>query len=249
MNSNENKEKWQKIVSLLTEKCATEKIFQEKVEKAIEVLDYKKYKGEINKEYSMQFGSSQYIRPDFLISVSNKKLFVIEVKLSYKEKSSKQLFSYMRQLKLQCGILIAEDIKIFYDDDKDKPPILLKEIKLREDNIEGEKFVEVFQKKDKDKFFEEIKIYVEEALREKKAREQANMIKKITLNNIATYKQETTLETDKKINLIYGLNGTGKTTLSNYLASLNEEQETFDNEFKDCKIEGFNEDSQKNSCL
>jgi len=43
------------------------------------------------------------------------------------------------------------------------------------------------------------------------------MIKKISLNNFACYKSPTSLETDKKVNLIYGLNGTGKSLLSDYL--------------------------------
>ncbi|PSD44229.1 hypothetical protein C7E23_03125 [Elizabethkingia anophelis] len=47
------------------------------------------------------------------------------------------------------------------------------------------------------------------------------MITKINLNNVASYKSHTTLETDKKINLIYGLNGTGKSTLSNFLHKKN----------------------------
>lgn len=43
------------------------------------------------------------------------------------------------------------------------------------------------------------------------------MIRKIVINKVASYKAPTTLEADKKINLIYGLNGTGKSTLSNFL--------------------------------
>lgn len=43
------------------------------------------------------------------------------------------------------------------------------------------------------------------------------MITKIVMSKIASYKVATTLETDKKVNLIYGLNGTGKSTLSNFL--------------------------------
>jgi predicted GTPase len=43
------------------------------------------------------------------------------------------------------------------------------------------------------------------------------MINKITMTSVASYKQPTSLETDKRVNLIYGLNGTGKSTLSNYL--------------------------------
>ena len=57
------------------------------------------------------------------------------------------------------------------------------------------------------------------------------MITKIRLKNVASYKQEVLLETDKKINLIYGLNGTGKSTLSNYLQNL------ADPNFSECSIE------------
>ncbi len=39
------------------------------------------------------------------------------------------------------------------------------------------------------------------------------MITKIGLNGVASYKSLSTLETDKKVNLIYGLNGTGKSIL------------------------------------
>ena len=58
---------------------------------------------------------------------------------------------------------------------------------------------------------------------------------KITLNNIATFHESPkTLETDKKVNLVYGLNGTGKTTISDFLYYHKEEKERF----KDCKLEG-----------
>lgn len=60
------------------------------------------------------------------------------------------------------------------------------------------------------------------------------MIKKITLKKVASYGDDpVVLETDKKINLIYGLNGTGKTTLSKYL------QNKDDTAFSDCSIDGL----------
>lgn len=43
------------------------------------------------------------------------------------------------------------------------------------------------------------------------------MITSIELDKVASYKAKATLNTDKKINLVYGLNGSGKSTLSNYL--------------------------------
>lgn len=61
------------------------------------------------------------------------------------------------------------------------------------------------------------------------------MITKITLKKVASYGESpAVLETDKKINLIYGLNGTGKTTLSNYLQNSSEAC------FSACLIEGLN---------
>ncbi|NQY31061.1 MAG: AAA family ATPase [Flavobacteriaceae bacterium] len=64
------------------------------------------------------------------------------------------------------------------------------------------------------------------------------MITKINLNKVASYKNQATLETDKKLNLIYGLNGTGKSTLSNYLLKRT------DNNFKDCSVEGLDENHE-----
>jgi DNA repair exonuclease SbcCD ATPase subunit len=43
------------------------------------------------------------------------------------------------------------------------------------------------------------------------------MITKITMNQVASFKKEARLEIDKKVNIIYGLNGTGKTTISDFL--------------------------------
>lgn len=59
------------------------------------------------------------------------------------------------------------------------------------------------------------------------------MITKISMKNVASYKDEAILETDKRINLIYGLNGAGKTQVSKFLANPNNES------FQDCKIEGL----------
>ena len=65
------------------------------------------------------------------------------------------------------------------------------------------------------------------------------MIKKITIGGVNSFKKSTCLETDKKVNLIYGLNGSGKTTISDYLSNLD------DDKFKLCDIEGFDKSQQK----
>lgn len=48
------------------------------------------------------------------------------------------------------------------------------------------------------------------------------MITKIEIDGIPPFKEKTGLETEQKVNLIYGLNGTGKTTLSNLLYDTNQ---------------------------
>lgn len=57
------------------------------------------------------------------------------------------------------------------------------------------------------------------------------MITKININGVACYREMATLETDKHINLLYGLNGSGKSTLSEYLRKYN------DPKYADCSIE------------
>lgn len=64
------------------------------------------------------------------------------------------------------------------------------------------------------------------------------MINKITLNKVASYIDPTALETDKKVNLIYGLNGTGKSTFSNYLSQPTDEK------FKNCSIDGLDDNHE-----
>jgi Uncharacterized protein conserved in bacteria len=67
------------------------------------------------------------------------------------------------------------------------------------------------------------------------------MITKITLKNIASYKEDgAILETDKKVNLIYGLNGSGKSTFSNYFLYLSDPSifESIPNyDFSQCSVE------------
>nr|WP_221439965.1 AAA family ATPase [Spirochaeta isovalerica] len=54
------------------------------------------------------------------------------------------------------------------------------------------------------------------------------------MNKVASYKNSVIIETDKKVNLIYGLNGTGKSTLSDFLYNPS------DPRFSNCSTEGHN---------
>ena len=66
------------------------------------------------------------------------------------------------------------------------------------------------------------------------------MITKITMDGVACFKQPTSLETDKKVNLIYGLNGTGKSTISRFLYTYEESPP----EFSHCHVEGLRGDEE-----
>lgn len=59
------------------------------------------------------------------------------------------------------------------------------------------------------------------------------MISKIVLKGVASYRKEAVLDTDKKVNLLYGLNGTGKSTFSEFL------YDQTGSRFSQCRIEGL----------
>lgn len=150
-----NNEKWNEICFLLSDNIRTdisESDFEQNVVQALRVLDWKEYFGDIEIRPSFQVGAANRITPDFVIRDSdNRKLFVIEIKqpnIPLNSRFQQQLFSYMRQLKLEYGILIGQGIQIFYDGDlaKQEDPILLETIKFTKDNEKGLKFVEIFAK-------------------------------------------------------------------------------------------------------
>lgn len=150
-----NNEKWNEICFLLTKynnNSISESDFEQNVIQALRVLDWKEFLGDIQIRPSFQIGASNRIMPDFVINSSDKKnLFVIEIKqpsIQLSTSFQRQLFSYMRQLRLQYGVLIGEVIQVFYDGDltDHEDPVLLETIRFEKDNPKGEKFVGLFCK-------------------------------------------------------------------------------------------------------
>jgi conserved hypothetical protein len=66
-----------------------------------------------------------------------------------------------------------------------------------------------------------------------------SMINKITISRVASYKNGATLKTDKNINLIYGINGSGKSTFSEYL------RKKTNAEYAECSIEPVINDDEE----
>lgn len=164
-------EKWNEICFLLSENLPadlSENDFGHEVIQALRILGWKEYKGEIEKEHAVHFGSANKLRPDFIIKSDNTRLFVIEIKnprLPFNSFWQKQLFSYMRQLKLDYGLLIGQKIQIFYDGEliNQEDPILIETISFERDSKKGQKFVELFSKETYDR--DQLNSFTKEALK------------------------------------------------------------------------------------
>ena len=149
------KDKWEEIRFLLSEslqKKLSESSFEPVVIQMLRVLGWKNYQGDLQIRPSIPIGASNRLIPDFIINSSEQKnLFVIEIKqpnIPIIVSFQKQLFSYMRQLKLQYGVLIGDVIQLFYDGDliDQDDPVLLETIDYRKDTLKGEVFVGLFSK-------------------------------------------------------------------------------------------------------
>ncbi|TDD74639.1 type I restriction enzyme HsdR N-terminal domain-containing protein [Flavobacterium caseinilyticum] len=157
-----NNEKWSEICFLLSDSIkpdVSENAFEKNIIQALRVLNWKQFLNDFDIRPSFQVGASNRITPDFVIkSIDQNKLFVIEIKqpnIPISSNFQQQLFSYMRYLKLEYGILIGQSIQIFYDGDlvKQDDPILLETIKFEHNNERGLAFVELF---DKENFNKEV---------------------------------------------------------------------------------------------
>ncbi|CAM1340602.1 hypothetical protein [Tenacibaculum aestuarii] len=197
-----NQEKWNEINFLLSESIKadiSENDFEKNVIQALRVLDWKQFLGDFDIRPSFQLGSVNRIMPDFVVkSATNKNLFVIEIKqpnIPLTSTFQQQLFSYMRLLKLEYGILIGQSIQIFYDGDltNQEDPILLETIKFERNSKKGEAFTELFNK---NKFNEEsLKEFTIEALKKINLKQD---FKKLTKKIISENYTERVLELIKQ---------------------------------------------------
>jgi hypothetical protein len=149
-------ERWNEVCYFLHQSIApsiSEELFEQKVFQVLEKMGWSSFKKEIQPKKSIQVGSNSWIVPDIVVkSIEKNFQFVIEVKkpsanienISHKD----QLFSYMRMLKNDYGLLIGSNIKIYYDGalSESEAPILLSQFQFDESSEEGMKFIETFSK-------------------------------------------------------------------------------------------------------
>lgn len=163
-----------------------EQLFENKVIQAFGELGWKEYLGNIEVRPTLHIGSVNRIEPDLLFkSDDSQNLFVIEVKrpgIDINLDYQKQLFSYMRQLKLDYGILIGKEIQVFYDGNlyKSDTPLMIEKIPFGRENNKGEMFVELFSKS---RFnFEKLDKFTQNKLDQIDKRKQSIKLKKLILS-------------------------------------------------------------------
>ncbi|MCA6080068.1 MAG: AAA family ATPase [Endomicrobium sp.] len=67
------------------------------------------------------------------------------------------------------------------------------------------------------------------------------MITEIIMDKAACCKKSVTLSTDKRVNFIYGLNGTGKSIISDYLYHYKSEESK--EKYRHCEIKGLSDEN------
>mgnify|MGYP005864034055 CR=1 FL=1 len=154
---------WNKLCYYLFEKIQTditETEFEPIVEKGLEILGWDEFSGDFEIRPNYQLGSSKdRMTPDFVVksNQTGEKLFVIEIKrpkVSLSNQNQIQLSTYMRQFKLDFGILIGPQIQVFYDGEfnQNENATLIENIEFKRDNEKGKKFTELFAKDKFDKY-------------------------------------------------------------------------------------------------
>lgn len=148
-------EKWNELCFILSESIpsnASEQVFELKVIQAFEKLGWSHFKQEISVRENIQLGAAHRITPDIIIKSNDTNLFVVEVKNPSADlknpRYQNQLSSYMRMLRLNFGILIGNEIKIFVDGSLvgSNQSELLEKISFKKDNPKGLNFINLFQK-------------------------------------------------------------------------------------------------------
>lgn len=146
-------DKWNEICFLIgkhKEKDSSEDFFQNEIENIFEKLGWSRYKNEIISRQSIRLGAVNSVVPDIIIRNEKESILVVELKKPNQYSLSKhieQLTSYMLLLKLNYGILIGDNLQLFYDDPSDKEkPIKIFETSFIENNQEGKEFFELISK-------------------------------------------------------------------------------------------------------
>lgn len=134
---------WNEIVDILSSNITldiSEGIYQREIVNCLRMLGWRSKEGTLKEQVTLHIGNNNSIRPDIVLYKDNQPVLPIEIKRPTNISSSKeekQLMSYMRQLKLNVGLYIGNNIQLYYDNpsDPDLPVCVLKaEFKENDNN-------------------------------------------------------------------------------------------------------------------
>ncbi|MDE5574286.1 MAG: type I restriction enzyme HsdR N-terminal domain-containing protein [Bacteroidales bacterium] len=118
---------WCEIVETLQsareKRSITEQEYQHEIEACLKMLGWKTSNGTMRSQFTINIGSSNSIRPDVVLFKDGQPVLPIEIKKPTNlcnQRQSEQLISYMRQLRLNVGLFIGENIQLYYDNPQDK---------------------------------------------------------------------------------------------------------------------------------
>ena len=144
------KNKWEEICHLMRiNKASGEGLFQSKTVNLLEKLGWSRFNKEIEEKRNIKIGFENSLKPDIIVKNDENDLFVLELKkpaVKHIEKNNFQLFSYMRQLKLNVGLLINDRIHIFFENEDCRVPVEIMNIEFNEDTPEGITFLNLFSR-------------------------------------------------------------------------------------------------------
>lgn len=206
-------EKWNKIVDHYTENINTPEC---DIQKAwvdffadTDFFGYSKFNKEVDDQRSIQIGSTQRVIPDIIIRSNQEQhdLFVVELKRYSKMEGHSQLFSYLKLLNLNIGVLVCSKLYIYdYDIVNNNDEQAFIEIAFEKDNPDGIKFMELFSKSTFNQ--QEVKDYIQKRNKEMKnihtiqQKVTTDYVKKLLQEHLAaTYSQTEIEQAFKEINV------------------------------------------------
>lgn len=141
---------WIEIVRTLQPyvKCnSTEPKYQQEIENCLKFLGWRNSNNTMQSQVTINIGHKNSIRPDIVLYKNGIPVLPIEIKRPNNicnSKQESQLMSYMRQLRLNVGLYVGENIQLYYDNPEDLDnPISVFRVDFREDDANGEVFCEM----------------------------------------------------------------------------------------------------------
>lgn len=145
------------ILSYCINNNVMESTYQREVENCFKILGWRKTNSTLQSQVTIPIGSNNFIRPDIVLQKENENgnmvpVIAVEIKRPDNIKSERQelqLFSYMRQLRLNFGLYIGEKILLYYDaqDNNENPianPVPVLTVNIKDTDTNGEVFCKLF---------------------------------------------------------------------------------------------------------